>query len=113
MSVKHMVDTALEALKNGNVEAAEEQLKKAQSFFENRSYLVFNDNEFYHPRKINRVEVIDHNLEENARAYVTHQAQGVDVSIQDDGRTAKIFIPRVKKHWTEEAKERSTDEYVY
>jgi hypothetical protein len=39
--------------------------------------------------KVNRVEVID---DENGRAYVNYDAHNVQLSIQDAGRTIKIFI---------------------
>lgn len=41
------------------------------------------------PTKLNRVEVID---DENGRAYVNYDAHNVVLSVQDAGRTLKIFI---------------------
>lgn len=43
------------------------------------------------PLKLNRVEIID----ETGRAYVNwHSDNKVDISIQDEERTIKIFIKR-------------------
>ena len=43
-------------------------------------------------QKITRVEVIT----ESGRAYVKHNSD-INLSIQDDGKTLKIFISKVKK----------------
>lgn len=113
MSLSHMVTNALEALKNGNIEEAEKTLTEAKEYFDRNSLLVMNDHQFFHPKSISRVEVIDYNRDEDCRAFVTHKAQGLELQLQDDGRTAKIFLPRAKKHWTEEAKEREHHDITY
>lgn len=41
---------------------------------------------------VNRVEVID----ENGRSYVKYNANNVQIQIQDDGRTMKVFLKREK-----------------
>lgn len=41
---------------------------------------------------VNRVEVID----ENGRSYVKYNANNVQIQIQDDGRTMKVFLRKEK-----------------
>jgi hypothetical protein len=43
-------------------------------------------------RTVTRVEVID----ENGRAYVRHNLDSVKISVQDDGRTIKLFVHKLK-----------------
>ena len=46
-------------------------------------------------RNVTRVEVID----ENGRSYVSrYKHNQVEISIQDDGRTLKIFIAREREN---------------
>jgi len=40
------------------------------------------------PKKVTRVEVVD----ENGRSYVNNRVGGVELSLQDDGKSLKIFI---------------------
>jgi hypothetical protein len=42
--------------------------------------------------KINRVEVIQHSPPYNGRAYTNYNAKDVEIQLQDDGRTLKIFL---------------------
>lgn len=48
--------------------------------------------------KITRIEVIDHQSEPIiGRAYTKYNCQNVEVDLQDDGRTLKIFITKKKE----------------
>jgi len=40
----------------------------------------------------NRVEVIQHSEPYNGRAYTNYNAKDVEVQLQDDGKTLKIFL---------------------
>ena len=42
--------------------------------------------------KINRVEVIQHSLPYNGRAYTNYNAKNVEIQFQDDNTTLKIFL---------------------
>lgn len=42
--------------------------------------------------KVTRIEVID----QKGRRFVTHSAENVALSLQDDGRTMKVFYREVK-----------------
>ena len=42
--------------------------------------------------KINRVEVIQYSAPYNGRAYTNYNAKDVEISIQDNGKTIKIFL---------------------
>lgn len=44
--------------------------------------------------KINRVEVIDHSKDANpfGRAFTKYDCQNVEIQLQDDDRTLKVFI---------------------
>lgn len=42
--------------------------------------------------KLTRVEVIDHSSTGHGRAWSKYDARDVAISIQDDGRTLKVFI---------------------
>ena len=42
--------------------------------------------------KVNRVEVIQHSEPYNGRAYTNYNVNNVDIQIQDDGKTLKIFL---------------------
>lgn len=44
--------------------------------------------EEYNLLRVNRVEVID----EDGRSYTNYDAHGVHLSVQDTGRTLKVFI---------------------
>lgn len=45
--------------------------------------------------KVTRVEVIDHQSDPMiGRAYTKYNCQNVELSLQDDGRTLKIFISK-------------------
>lgn len=47
----------------------------------------------FFPARVNRFEAIHHKPnDDNARQYVTYDAKGIEVSIQDHGRTAKVFV---------------------
>jgi hypothetical protein len=46
--------------------------------------------EVLNPEKITRLEIID----ENGRAYVSRDIAGLEVHLQDDGRTLKLFISK-------------------
>lgn len=41
---------------------------------------------------VTRFEVIDYGNKEGARCFTTHTIQGGELQIQDQGRTAKLFI---------------------
>jgi len=41
---------------------------------------------------ISRFEVIDHSLKENCRTYVKYGINQLEIQMQDEGRTMKIFI---------------------
>lgn len=41
---------------------------------------------------ITRVEVIQHSEPYNGRAYTNYNAKDVDIQLQDDGKTLKIFL---------------------
>lgn len=42
--------------------------------------------------KATRVEVIQHSPPYNGRAYTNYNAKNVEIMLQDDGRTLKIFL---------------------
>ena len=42
--------------------------------------------------KATRVEVIQHSPPYNGRAYTNYNAKDVEIMLQDDGRTLKIFL---------------------
>ena len=42
--------------------------------------------------KVNRVEVIQHSLPYNGRAYTNYNAKNVEIQFQDDNTTLKIFL---------------------
>jgi hypothetical protein len=42
--------------------------------------------------KVTRVEVIQHSPPHNGRAFTNYNAEDVDIQIQDDGKTLKIFL---------------------
>ena len=44
--------------------------------------------------KTTRLEVIDHQTPETGRVYTKKDCQKVELSIQDDGKTLKIFISK-------------------
>jgi hypothetical protein len=47
----------------------------------------------FFPDKVNRFEVIDHGLTNGLpRCFVTNTAKGGEISIQDSGRTVKLFL---------------------
>tara|TARA_R110001606_G_scaffold169477_1_gene314556 strand:+ start:4319 stop:4564 length:246 start_codon:yes stop_codon:yes gene_type:complete len=46
--------------------------------------------EVLNPEKITRLEIID----ESGRAYVSRDIAGLEVHLQDDGRTLKLFISK-------------------
>ena len=41
---------------------------------------------------VNRVEVIQHSAPYNGRAYTNYDAKDVELQLQDDNRTLKIFL---------------------
>jgi hypothetical protein len=43
-------------------------------------------------RNINRVEVIQHSSPYNGRAYTNREAKHVEISLQDNNETLKIFL---------------------
>jgi hypothetical protein len=43
---------------------------------------------------VTRLEVIDHQTPETGRVYTKKDCQKVELSIQDDGKTLKIFISK-------------------
>mgnify|MGYP000915169571 CR=1 FL=1 len=42
--------------------------------------------------KVRRVEVIQHSPPYNGRAYTNYNAKDVEIQLQDDGKTLKIFL---------------------
>jgi len=42
--------------------------------------------------KVNRVEVIQHSEPYNGRAYTNYNAKDVEIQLQDDNKTLKIFL---------------------
>jgi len=53
---------------------------------------VFNDCKHNDTSKVTRVEVIQHSEPFNGRAYSKHNAKDVEIQLQDDGKTLKIFL---------------------
>lgn len=49
-------------------------------------------NELINTTKVNRVEVIQHSEPYNGRAYTNYNAKDVEIQLQDDGKTLKIFL---------------------
>jgi len=43
-------------------------------------------------KNVNRVEVIQHSEPYNGRAYTNYSAKDVELQLQDDGKTLKIFL---------------------
>ncbi len=43
-------------------------------------------------QNVNRVEVIQHSPPYNGRAYTNYNAKDVELQLQDNGRTIKIFL---------------------
>jgi len=43
-------------------------------------------------KKISRVEVIDHSKDGEGRAYIKRGNFEVEIQVQDDGKTLKIFL---------------------
>jgi hypothetical protein len=41
---------------------------------------------------VNRVEVIQHSEPYNGRVYANHNAKDIEVQLQDNGKTLKIFL---------------------
>lgn len=55
--------------------------------------------------KVTRIEVIDHQNEPMiGRAYTKYNCQNVELSLQDDGRTLKIFISKKQELFCDKAK---------
>ena len=48
--------------------------------------------QFNSTSQVNRVEVIQHSPPYNGRAYTNYDAKDVEIQIQDDGTTLKIFL---------------------
>lgn len=48
--------------------------------------------EQYDTSKVTRVEVIQHSPPYKGRAYVNYDAKNVEISLQDDGRTLKLYL---------------------
>lgn len=46
----------------------------------------------YDTSKVTRVEVIQHSPPHNGRAYVNYDAKDVGISLQDEGKTLKLFL---------------------
>lgn len=60
--------------------------------------------------KITRIEVIDHQSEPIiGRAYTKHNCEKVELSLQDDGRTLKIFISKKEELFCDKAKSNLKD----
>ena len=60
--------------------------------------------------KITRIEVIDHQSEPIiGRAYTKHNCEKVELSLQDDGRTLKIFIYKKEELFCDKAKSNLKD----
>lgn len=69
-----------------------------------KNVLLFNNDaqairllEIYHDRKcsteeVNRVEVIQHSPPYNGRAYTNYNAKDVEIQLQDNKKTLKIFL---------------------
>lgn len=79
------------------------QLKHLIAYSPNRSLSIITiSNDRMNTEKVNRVEVIDHtkSLEDGGgRAYVFWEKTAkVELQLQDDGRTLKIFISSVVNH---------------
>lgn len=92
------LDLAYEALEKGLVDEALLHLGKARMrargvmISSNQLIAPERDGSIIFPPTVNRFEVIDHGREESARCFVTMTATGGEVSIQDEGRTAKLFL---------------------
>ena len=48
--------------------------------------------EFNDTSQVTRVEVIQHSEPYNGRAYTNYNAKEVEIQLQDDGKTLKIFL---------------------
>lgn len=73
----------------------------AENFFNNsrfKSYKSFFregakwQQEFNDTSKVTRVEVIQHSEPYNGRAYTNYNSKEVEIQLQDDGKTLKIFL---------------------
>lgn len=92
------LDLAYEAVENGNMDEALLHLGMARA----RASRVMASScdllapelagTIHFPSKVTRFEVIDHGRTDGARCFVTNTAEGGEISIQDNGRTAKLFI---------------------
>lgn len=74
-----------------------EQLKINNYISDNAHWLIDEAKEFEEKKIANtslvkRVEVIQHSPPYNGRAYTNYNAKDVEIQLQDDGTTLKIFL---------------------
>jgi hypothetical protein len=78
------------------VEWLVEQLKINNYISDNAHWLIDEAKDFekqiVNTSKVSRIEVIQHSLPYNGRAYTNYNAEYVDIQLQDDGTTLKIFL---------------------
>ena len=67
----------------------QETLETANKIYPNERY---NDEIYYNTSKVTRVEVIQHSPPYNGRAYTNYDAKDVEIQLQDDDKTLKIFL---------------------
>lgn len=88
----------IEALENGRTDEALLHLGVARARLSHvaptEGMLLVSDGtkEIVFPESVNHFEVIDHGRTENCCCFVTMTAQGGEISLQDDGKTAKLFL---------------------
>jgi len=97
--IKQNMALALELHQSGDYSESQEVLECAIEAIQSLSpmpgvlHIPQDITQVYLPESINRCETIHHEPDNiNARKYVTHSAKGIELSIQDQGRTAKLFI---------------------
>lgn len=92
------LDLGIEALENGRYDEALLHLNMAKvrlsRVMTSSTDLLAPDREgaIHFPLKVTRFEVIDHGRTDGARCFVTSTAEGGEISMQDNGRTAKLFL---------------------
>lgn len=102
-SIKKNMTKAIELIDQGDSEKSRQAIKRAMGGLQSLSPDVgiicvpVGTSQIYFPDQISRCETIHHKTDAkdglvSARRYVTYNAKGIEVSIQDDGRTAKLFI---------------------
>lgn len=92
------LDLGIEALENGRYDEALLHLNMAKArlsrVMASSTELLAPDMEgtILFPEKVTRFEVIDHGRSDGARCFVTTTALGGQISMQDNGKTAKLYL---------------------